>query len=85
MVAEVVGASKTDEQSPNLPPAPPVEMSNTTVINVSEWLVAETITKSSILSYVGVEKTYYKRGEDGSDELGITTGVTDLQFFLSLA
>ena len=35
VVAEVVRASKTDEHSLNQPPAPPVEVFTTTVINVS--------------------------------------------------
>ena len=40
VVAEVVGAFKTDEQIPNQLPAPLVEVFTTTLSNVLEWLVA---------------------------------------------
>ena len=62
VVADVVGESKTGEQSPNQPPGPPVEVFNTTVSNVPEWLVADTLTKAGTLSYVGVEKRSPKEG-----------------------
>ena len=44
VVAEVVGASETDEQIPNQTTVPLVEVFTTTVSNVLEWLVAETLT-----------------------------------------
>ena len=62
VVAEVVGASKTGYKSLNHPPSPPVEVFTTMASNVSEWLVAETLTKASTRSSVGVEKRYSKRG-----------------------
>ena len=37
VVAEVVRASAIDEQSPNQPPVPQVEVFTTTVSNYSEW------------------------------------------------
>ena len=64
VVAEVVRASTIDEQSPNQPPVPPVEVFTTTVSNVSEWSVAETIHKSSTLYSVGVEKISSNFGVD---------------------
>ena len=57
-----VGASKTDEQSPIHSPALLVEVFDTTVINVSEWSVIETLTKFSILYSVGVESIYSMGG-----------------------
>ena len=82
MVAEVVGASKTDEHRPNEPPGPPVEVFTTTVINVLEWLMSETLTKSSTLYYVGVKNTSSKFGgvsaASGSAKFGILTGVPNL-------
>ena len=44
VVEEIVGESKTDEQSPNQLPGPPVEVFTTTVNIFLEWLVAETLT-----------------------------------------
>ena len=58
MVADVVRASKTDEQSSIQPPVPPVEVFTTTVSTVSEWLVSDTFTEAGTLSSVGVEKIY---------------------------
>ena len=46
VVAEVVKASETGEKISSQPPAPPVEVFTTMVGNVSEWLVAETLTKA---------------------------------------
>ena len=54
MFAEVLGASETDEQSPNHPPDPPVKVFTTTVINVSECLVTEKITEAGTAYSVGL-------------------------------
>ena len=62
VVTEIVGESKTDEHSTNQPPGPLVEVFTTTVSNVSEWLVARTITEAIIMYYVGVENRYSKKG-----------------------
>ena len=64
VVAEVVGASKTDERIPNQLTGPPVEVFTTTVSNVSEWSVEETLTEASTLSSVGVEKRSSRFGGD---------------------
>ena len=56
---------KADEHIPNQPPGPPVEVFTTTGINVSQWSVAETLTESSTLYYVGVEKRSSKWGGGG--------------------
>ena len=60
--AEVTGVFKTDEQRPKYPPGPPVDVFTTTVSNVSQFLVAEILTKSGTLSSVGVEKISSKFG-----------------------
>ena len=62
MVADVVGASETDEQIPNQPPPPPVEVFNTTMSNGLEWLVADALTEAGKLYYVFVEKRFSKFG-----------------------
>ena len=84
VVAEVVGASENDEQIPNQPPDPPVEVFTTAVSNVLEWSVAQTLTKDSKLFSVVVEKIYSRFGEvsaaGGSDTFGIAAGVSDLKF-----
>ena len=72
---EVVGASKTDEQNPNQPPVPPVEVFDTKVSNVSEWLVADKLTEDGTMSYVDVEKRSSKFGGYWP-----TMSVTNLEF-----
>ena len=62
VVEEIVGESNTDEQSPNQPSGPPFEVLTTTVSNILDWLVAETLTKSVTLSYVGLDNLYSKFG-----------------------
>ena len=62
MVAEVIGAYGTDDQSPNQTPAPTVEVFTTTVSNVLEWSVAETLAKYVTMSSIGVKKRYSKGG-----------------------
>ena len=62
MVAEVVGESEPYKQSPNKPPAPPVEVFTTTLSNILEWPVAETLTKAGALSLIGVDKKSLKMG-----------------------
>ena len=50
--------------------------------------MVETLTEAGTIYPVGVDKIYSKvRGLDagGRDEVGISTGVSDLQFFLSFA
>ena len=64
VVEEVVGAPETDEQSPKYPPGPPVEVFTTTVSNVLEWSVAETLIKAGRIYSVGVEKKSLKGGGD---------------------
>ena len=64
VVAEVVGASETDEQILNQPPGSPVEVFTTTESDVLEWSVAETLIKAGRIYSVGVEKKYLKGGGD---------------------
>ena len=90
VVAEVVGASETGEQIQNQPPDPPVEVFTTIESSVSEFYMAEKLTKDGTIYYVGVEKIYLKGGRGGSeagdsDKLGISTGVPDLRFCLLFA
>ena len=61
LVAEEVSrVSKTDEQNPNHPPGPAVEVLTTTVSNVLEWFEAEKLTKAVTMSSIGVEKKFLK-------------------------
>ena len=65
VVAEVVRASKTDEQSLNQTPGPPVEVFTTTMSNISEWYAAEKLTKSGTLSADDVDNISLKGGGRG--------------------
>ena len=70
-VGLVVAASKTGEQRPNqLPAPPPAEVFTTTVSNILEWSVAETITEAGTLSTVGLEKRSSK-GRGGRPQAAV--------------
>ena len=58
LVAVVVGASKSDEQSRNQTPGPPVEVFTTTVSNVLQRSVAKILNKSGTLYSIRFEKIY---------------------------
>ena len=62
VVAEVIGASETDEQIPNQLPAPPVKLFTTTIGNVSELLMEDIITEAGTLYSVGAEKVFLNLG-----------------------
>ena len=55
---------------PNDPPAPPVEFFTTTVRNVLDWPVAETLTEAGTLYPVGVENISLK-GVGGRPPLSV--------------
>ena len=55
-----VTASDTGQQRPNQIPGGPEEFYTSTVSNVSEWSVSETLTEAGTLSTVGIEKTSFK-------------------------
>ena len=56
VVVEFIVASKSDKHIPNKPLASPVEVFTTTVSNVLEWSMEETLTKEGTRYYVGVDK-----------------------------
>ena len=90
VVAEVIGVSETEDQILNHPPAPPVEVFTTVVINISELLVAETLTKYGTLYDVGFKKRSYKGmggglATSGSESFVIPIGVPNFLFCLSFA